>query len=158
MRQDESPEGQRFRLQHVAFFGRTFAEYLQMFALDLESLRGARVLDVASGPGSFVAEALARGLDATGCDPMYAESRYVPGALPSLPLEDRAFDLVLSANFLGTPTRRSSPGALPAGRRRGSARRGARRVRKRRGVLRRSLAAAPRLPYIRRRHEPGSPR
>ena len=87
-----------------------------------------------------------------------SEGRYVPGALPSLPFEDRAFDLVLSANFLGTPTRRSSPGALPAGRRRGSARRGARRVRKRRGVLRRSLAAAPRLPYIRWCHEPGSPR
>jgi len=146
----------RFQLKHVAFFGRTLAEYLKMFSLDLEALRGLKVLDVASGPGSFVAEALAMGLDATGCDPMYAqdadtiaaqgkadidscreqirrnpgvlayrdiekfyaekyaalekfaadfrqrrgESRYVAGALPSLPFPDRAFDLVLSANFL----------------------------------------------------------
>jgi SAM-dependent methyltransferase len=62
----------RFRLRSVAFFGRTLAEYLQMFSLRLEGLRGQRILDVASGPGSFVAEALASGLDATGCDPMYA--------------------------------------------------------------------------------------
>ena len=146
----------RFQLKQVAFFGRTLAEYLKMFSLDLEALRGLKVLDVASGPGSFVAEALAMGLDATGCDPMYAqdadtiaaqgkadidscreqirrnpgvlaygdiekfyaekyaalekfaadfrqrrgESRYVAGALPSLPFPDRAFDVVLSANFL----------------------------------------------------------
>lgn len=146
----------RFKLRSVAFFGRTLAEYLQMFALDLESLRGRKILDVASGPGSFVAEAFAMGLDATGCDPMYAqdaatiaaqgkrdidscreqirknpgvlvyrdieefyaekysalekfaadfrhrcgESRYVAGALPVLPFEDRAFDLTLTGNFL----------------------------------------------------------
>lgn len=146
----------RFKLRQVAFFGRTLGEYLQMLALDLDELRGQRILDVASGPGSFVAEALALGLDATGCDPLYAqdaamitaqgkadidscreqirrhpgvlvygdidafyekkyralerfavdfrnrggERRYVAGALPALPFEDRAFDLVLSANFL----------------------------------------------------------
>lgn len=146
----------RFQLKQVAFFGRTLAEYLEMFSLDLEALGGLKILDVASGPGSFVAEALAVGFDATGCDPMYAqdadtiaaqgkadidscreqirrnpgvlayrdiekfygdkyaalekfaadfrhrrgEGRYVAGALPSLPFPDRAFDLVLSANFL----------------------------------------------------------
>jgi SAM-dependent methyltransferase len=146
----------RFKLQSVAFFGRTLAEYLQMFALVLDDLRDRKILDVASGPGSFVAEALAMGLNATGCDPMYAQdaatiaaqgkrdidacreqirnnpgvlvyrdidrfyaekysalerfavdfrhrggtSRYVAGALPQLPFEDRAFDVVLSANFL----------------------------------------------------------
>lgn len=61
----------RSRLGHVAFFGRTLAEYLQMFSLEETELHGLRILDVASGPGSFVAEALARGWDATGCDPMY---------------------------------------------------------------------------------------
>jgi SAM-dependent methyltransferase len=146
----------RFRLRSVAFFGRTLSEYLHMFALDPADLGGRKILDVASGPGSFVAEALALGLDATGCDPMYAqdaatitaqgkadidacreqirrnpgvlvyrdiekfyaekyralkefaadfrhrqgESRYVAAALPELPFEDQAFDLVLSANFL----------------------------------------------------------
>lgn len=63
----------RFQLANVAFFGRTLGEYLGMFSLEMEALRGLRILDVASGPGSFVAEALARGIDATGCDPMYAE-------------------------------------------------------------------------------------
>lgn len=64
--------GKRFQLATVAFFGRTLSEYLRMFALDPAALRGKRVLDVASGPGSFVAEAVALGLDATGCDPAYA--------------------------------------------------------------------------------------
>lgn len=71
-RPPDSPQP-RFYLRSVAFFGRTLAEYLQMLALDLDGLRGKRILDVASGPGSFVAEALALGLDATGCDPMYAQ-------------------------------------------------------------------------------------
>ena len=44
----------RFHLKQVAFFGRTLAEYLKMFSLDLEALRGVKILDVASGPGSFV--------------------------------------------------------------------------------------------------------
>ena len=61
----------RFQLQSVAFFGRKLAEYLQMLALDQEGLRGLKILDVASGPGSFIAEELAMGLNATGCDPMY---------------------------------------------------------------------------------------
>lgn len=146
----------RFKLRQVAFFGRTLAEYVQMFGLDLDELRGKKILDVASGPGSFVAEALAMGLDATGCDPLYAqdaativaqgkrdidacldqirqnpgvlvyediekfcgekyralerftadfrhragESRYVAGGLPKLPFDDRAFDVVLTGNFL----------------------------------------------------------
>lgn len=72
MSQPLPPAPDRFKLRSVAFFGRTLAEYVEMFALDLESLRGHSILDVASGPGSFVAEACALGLDATGCDPMYA--------------------------------------------------------------------------------------
>jgi len=65
-----SPE--RFKLRTVAFFGRTMAEYLQMLVLDPDGLRGQSILDVASGPGSFVAESLAAGLNVTGCDPLYA--------------------------------------------------------------------------------------
>ncbi len=73
MSQGEQASKDRFKLRSVAFFGRTLAEYLEMFALDLDELRGRRILDVASGPGSFVAEALAVGLDVTGCDPIYAQ-------------------------------------------------------------------------------------
>jgi SAM-dependent methyltransferase len=67
----------RFKLPRVAFLGRTLAEYQEMLALDLGALRGRKILDVASGPGSFVAEALALGLDATACDPMYAQDAAV---------------------------------------------------------------------------------
>lgn len=73
MSQSQPASQDRFKLRSVAFFGRTLAEYLQMFALEIDELRGRKILDVASGPGSFVAEALALGLDATGCDPMYAQ-------------------------------------------------------------------------------------
>lgn len=147
---------ERFKLRSLAFFGRTLAEYLQMFSLCQDDLRGQKILDVASGPGSFVAEACVLGLDVTGCDPLYARDaatiaaqgkqdidacrnqirehpgvlvyddidhfyaekyralerftadfrrqggtrRYVAGALPELPFEALAFDIVLCANFL----------------------------------------------------------
>jgi len=71
MTQSQPTSQDRFKLRHVAFFGRTLAEYLQMFSLSSAELRGRKILDVASGPGSFVAEALELGWDATGCDPMY---------------------------------------------------------------------------------------
>ncbi|MEI8227749.1 MAG: hypothetical protein WCH77_05735 [Planctomycetota bacterium] len=68
----------RFRLPTVAFFGRTMPEYLEMLALDTDRLRGLSILDVASGPGSFVAESLAMGLDVIGCDPLYGSD---PGTI-----------------------------------------------------------------------------
>lgn len=58
-------------LPQVSFFGRTLAEYAQFFALDLNALRGADVLDVAAGPSSFVAEACQRRIDAVAVDPFY---------------------------------------------------------------------------------------
>jgi hypothetical protein len=42
-----------------------------MLALDPDSLRGLATLDVASCPGSFVAESLGVGLHVTACDPLY---------------------------------------------------------------------------------------
>lgn len=59
-------------LDRVVLLGRTLEEYRRYFALDLDALRGRRVLDVASGVGSFCAEACASGLDVTACDPIYA--------------------------------------------------------------------------------------
>src|SRR6185436_15628151 len=58
-------------LPSVSFFGRSLAEYVSFFALDLNALRGRDVLDVAAGPSSFVAEACARRIDAVGVDPLY---------------------------------------------------------------------------------------
>ena len=42
----------RFELATVAFFGRTFAEYLEMFALGESDLAHRSILDVAAGPSS----------------------------------------------------------------------------------------------------------
>jgi hypothetical protein len=58
-------------LPTVSFFGRTLTEYGQFFALDVDKLRYADVLDVAAGPSSFVAEARLRKVDAVAVDPFY---------------------------------------------------------------------------------------
>jgi hypothetical protein len=58
-------------LPTVSFFGRTLAEYVQFFSLDVAALRGRDVLDVAAGPSSFTAEACARRVDAVAIDPFY---------------------------------------------------------------------------------------
>lgn len=59
-------------LPFVAFFGRTLAEYLEMFAVSIEDLRQGTTLDCPSGPDSFVAEACALGCAVRGIDPMFA--------------------------------------------------------------------------------------
>ncbi len=63
-----SPE---LELSAVSFFGRSLTEYALFFALDVHSLRGRDVLDVAGGPSSFAAEACARRINAVAVDPLY---------------------------------------------------------------------------------------
>jgi len=58
-------------LDRVVLLGRTLDEYRRYFALDLDALRGRRVLDVAAGVSSFCAEARASGLDVTAFDLIY---------------------------------------------------------------------------------------
>jgi hypothetical protein len=60
-----------FKFDTVAFFGRSLAEYVEMFNLNLDELKGKKVLDCPSGPASFVAEANKLGIDVTGVDPVY---------------------------------------------------------------------------------------
>lgn len=60
-----------FELSSVAFFGRSSAEYERFFPLDMAALRGKSVLDVASGPSAFAAEASRRGVSVTAVDPLY---------------------------------------------------------------------------------------
>lgn len=62
---------QEIDLPSVSFFGRSLAEYVQFFALDVATLRGRDVLDVAAGPSSFTAEACARKINAVAVDPRY---------------------------------------------------------------------------------------
>lgn len=58
-------------LDQVVLLGRTLDEYRRYFALDLESLRGRAILDVAAGVSSFTAEAGALGLNTTAFDAIY---------------------------------------------------------------------------------------
>ncbi|HEB01881.1 MAG TPA: hypothetical protein ENI12_01460, partial [Nitrospirae bacterium] len=60
------------KLEHIAFLGRTFKEYLDMFGLSEDDLKGENVLDCPAGPSSFAAEALAKDFKATACDPCYS--------------------------------------------------------------------------------------
>lgn len=59
------------RLESVVPWGRSLAEYTDMFALSEEELRSG-VLDCAGGPASFAAQLAERGFDAVSCDPLYA--------------------------------------------------------------------------------------
>jgi hypothetical protein len=59
------------KLERIAFLGRTFREYLDMFGLEEDEVAGLRVLDCPAGPSSFAAEAHARGLRVTACDVSY---------------------------------------------------------------------------------------
>ena len=53
---------------------RAYEEYVAFFALDVEALRGRRVLDCCAGASSFVARARRDGIDAIAADPAYASS------------------------------------------------------------------------------------
>jgi hypothetical protein len=70
-RRDNPGMSAGFHIPFVAFFGRTLAEYLEMFAISLDELRDGTTLDCPSGPDSFVGEACAAGCTVAGCDPMY---------------------------------------------------------------------------------------
>ncbi len=58
-------------LEKVVLLGRTLDEYARYFALDLDALRGRRILDVAAGVSSFCAEGHSAGLDVTAFDLIY---------------------------------------------------------------------------------------
>ena len=58
-------------LDKVVLLGRTFEEYVRFFALAPDEWRARRILDVASGVGSFCAEANAQGWNVTATDPIY---------------------------------------------------------------------------------------
>src|SRR5262245_3842523 len=59
-----------FTLHDVVPWGRSYEEYLRMFALGQDELR-QRILGCADGPASFNAEAAARGVRVVSCDPLY---------------------------------------------------------------------------------------
>lgn len=58
-------------IDRIAFIGRTFDEYMSIFALNETTLRQGNILDCPAGASSFTAEAAERGIDATACDIAY---------------------------------------------------------------------------------------
>ncbi len=59
-----------FKLDQVSPWGRSLAEYIEMFHLTPEVLSGT-ILDCAAGPASFNAEITPQGYPVISCDPMY---------------------------------------------------------------------------------------
>jgi hypothetical protein len=59
-----------FELDQVVPWGRSFKEYVRMFALSDEDL-GRTILGCGDGPASFNAEATQRGHRVVSCDPLY---------------------------------------------------------------------------------------
>ncbi|MFC1770233.1 hypothetical protein ACFLZI_04205 [Nitrospirota bacterium] len=61
------------KLEHVAFLGRTYAEYIDMFNLDEVLLGEGTILDCPAGPSSFAAEAHAKGHKVIASDILFEE-------------------------------------------------------------------------------------
>ena len=61
-------------LERIVFIGRTFEEYLDMFSLSTEELKGKKILDCPAGACSFTAVGNKSGLDVTACDIAYYHS------------------------------------------------------------------------------------
>ena len=94
-------------LKRVVLLGRTLEEYRRFFGLDLEALRGKKILDVASGVSSFTAEMCAEGFDVTAFDRIYAASAEQIRARCESDLEEVTRDIGTKAvyrwNFYRTP-------------------------------------------------------
>ncbi len=58
-------------LERIVFIGRTFEEYLDMFSLSEETMKGKRILDCPAGACSFTAVGNKSGFDITACDIAY---------------------------------------------------------------------------------------
>jgi hypothetical protein len=61
-------------LPRVFFFGRTFGDYVSMFDLHVEALKGKRILDCPAGPSAFACCGAERGIEIVACDSMYEHS------------------------------------------------------------------------------------
>ncbi|WP_338786825.1 SAM-dependent methyltransferase [Metabacillus sp. FJAT-53654] len=59
-------------LNRIVFIGRTYEEYVQMFSLKENELKGKRILDCPSGACSFTAVVKEKGFDVTACDIAYS--------------------------------------------------------------------------------------
>lgn len=58
-------------LERIIFIGRTFKEYMDMFSLKLDDLKGKKILDCPAGACSFTAEGAVHGLNIMAADIAY---------------------------------------------------------------------------------------
>lgn len=64
-------EKRKQELERIIFIGRTFEEYMQMFDLELQELKGKSILDCPAGACSFTTIGSSQGLNITACDIAY---------------------------------------------------------------------------------------
>ncbi len=64
-------ERAKLDLERIVFIGRSYKEYLDMFSLSVEELKGKKILDCPAGACSFTAVGNKLGLDITACDIAY---------------------------------------------------------------------------------------
>ncbi|WP_058308232.1 methyltransferase domain-containing protein [Gracilibacillus massiliensis] len=64
-------ENKKLDLNRIVYIGRTFDEYIDMFALSDDFLKGKRILDCPAGACSFTAIGNKKGYDITACDIAY---------------------------------------------------------------------------------------
>ncbi len=67
-------QGNKLALERIVFLGRTFDEYVHMFSLSDEVLKGKKILDCPAGACSFTTIGNQKGLDITACDIAYYHS------------------------------------------------------------------------------------
>lgn len=60
-----------FLFNQVVFFGRGIDEYVDMFDLQLDALKGKRILDCCAGPAAFARQANELDIEVVAFDPMY---------------------------------------------------------------------------------------
>lgn len=61
----------KFDIDSIVFIGRTFDEYTRMFSLDVEGLKGEKVLDCPAGACSFISELNKKGFTGIASDILY---------------------------------------------------------------------------------------
>lgn len=84
---------------------RGIEDYQVAFGIDVDTLRGKKILDLGSGKGAFIKEAWARGIEVVGVNPGVYHKEILPNhpkektaaaLAQSLPFKDQSFDVIFS--------------------------------------------------------------
>lgn len=94
------------RAKEIKPTSRGLKEYLELFHLDLEDLKGKTILDLGSGQSTFAQEVKEKGIDAKvySLDVDFGEVESqedierIRGVAQHMPFEEKSFDLILASN------------------------------------------------------------